>query len=682
MTQQIQLGRGNATFDLRHGTVTSLLLDGQEIIAAPAPLFTVCMRTRDGAPVCFDAYMATEVIVTDLCARYSGFDAADVSITVRLSSDHAALTFGIDIENRTDLLVEWVDFPTVELKPLKKNGGIGEILFPYNEGALIDDLNKRPSWFSPHDPEYPSLGSYCVFPNMICSQFQAYLFGGHGLYMGTHDATRGVKAIDHRPVNGNAHMQFRLYCGIDYGESWSCPFPVVWTFFDGGWQDAAEIYRAWFEKHLPRGVKKIAENPALPEWYQDSPLVVTYPVRGIHDMDTMNANALFPYVNALPRIDEIANRVKSRLLVLLMHWEGTAPWAPPYVWPPYGGAHEFHTFQDELHRRNHLLGVYCSGFGYTLQSNLDAYNKEAEYAARGLEAGMCAGPDGKVGISRICTGQRRGYDICPASETGRAILKEAYMPLFESGVDYSQILDQNHGGGQYFCYSREHNHAPAPGPWMTENMQNLLTEWNGVANRMLLGCESAAAEPFIGNLLFSDNRFELCWMLGRPVPLYAYLYHEYLRNFMGNQVACPFPETLDTLRHRMAYSFAAGDCMTIALMPDGGLYPNWGGRDFSSPPDYDKTLTFAARMQTFYQEHAKPYLYDGRMIKPREFTVTDAPAYDDQRAVFPPVFSTAWEAQNGQRAQIFVNPNDTAVSLTWGGKSITVPAMDAVIEHM
>ena len=207
---------------------------------------------------------------------------------------------------------------------------------------------------------------------------------------------------------------------------------------------------------------------------------------------------------------------------------------------------------------------------------------------------------------------------------------------------------------------------------------SLLTGWNTIAGNMLMGCESAASEPFIGNLLFSDNRFELCWMVGRPVPMYAYIYHEYLRNFMGNQVACPFPETVDTLRHRMAYSFAAGDCMTIALMPDGGLYPNWGGRDFSNPPDFDKTLTFAANMQAFYHNTAKAYLYNGRMIAPHAFTVTDAPHYDDARATFPPVFSTAWEAE-GKRVQIFVNPNDEAVSLTIDENTVTVDAMQAVL---
>lgn len=678
MNYSATLGRGRVVVDFKNATVTALEYKGHNILATPAPLFTIGLRSRDGALMLIQATDACQCIASNAAAAYSCFPTVNLCVTVRLWNDDRSLLWQVEVENRSDMLIEWVDFPTVDLKPLKKNGGIGEILFPYNEGALVDDLNKRPSWFSPREPQYPSLGSYCIFPNMICSQFMAYLFKGHGLYMGAHDAARGVKGIDYIPTNGNPRMQMRLYCGVGYGEDWRSDFPIVWSFFDGGWEGAADIYRSWFENNLPRGVKKICENENLPEWYEQSPLIVTYPVRGIHDMDKMDANALFPYVNALPRIDDIANRVKSRLLVLLMHWEGTAPWAPPYVWPPYGGEEGFLTFKDELHKRDHMLGVYCSGFGYTLQSNLDDYNMEAEYEERQLEDAMCAGPDGKVAISRICTGQRKGYDICAASPRGKELLNEAYRPLFESGVDYTQVLDQNHGGGQYFCYSEHHGHAPAPGPWMTHSMQDLLTGWNTIAGNMLMGCESAASEPFIGNLLFSDNRFELCWMVGRPVPMYAYIYHEYLRNFMGNQVACPFPETVDTLRHRMAYSFAAGDCMTIALMPDGGLYPNWGGRDFSNPPDFDKTLTFAANMQAFYHNTAKAYLYNGRMIAPHAFTVTDAPHYDDARATFPPVFSTAWEAE-GKRVQIFVNPNDEAVSLTIDENTVTVDAMQAVL---
>ena len=382
-------------------------------------------------------------------------------------------------------------------------------------------------------------------------------------------------------------------------------------------------------------------------------------------------------------LEEIRRRTGRKLMVLLMHWEGTAPWAPPYVWPPYGDKEDFDAFARALREKGDLLGVYCSGFSYTLQSCfVEDYNCEERFEREGLSRGMCVGPEGQVQISKICTGQRKGYDLCPASPVGEAIVWEAYEPLLESGLDYAQVLDQNHGGSQYYCYAKDHGHPPVPGSWMTRRMQGLLGRFNDKGKGMLLGCESAAAEPFLGNLLFSDNRYELNYRMGRPVPMYAYLYHEYLHNFMGNQCGCAFiNDGSNTLNYRIAYSFCAGDCMTLVMKPNGQFMTQWAGRDPGLCPDRDEVLGFVKKLGDCFDRCLGESFSRARMIP--------ALAVDcDRPAVFPcqegdlalPLLPTsAWETEEGKHIQIVANPWGEAVTCRVGGKELTVPAMDAVV---
>ncbi len=687
----LHLNQMTLVVDFPKGQIHSLMIGGQERITCPAPLFRIRLRDRSGGAVLLTAYEAKISEKTSDGARYTNFEnaeGADLTVQVYLTESEGRAVWRIFVTPADDRwFVEWVDFPLVTLPALKDNhpeGKGGRILLPYNEGALISDLHAREQTdFRHYDPEYPSLGCYSLFPNMISSQMLAYLWKDVGLYLGAHDPSRGVKGIDFFGDGTGVTMQMRLFCGVDFGEPFDMNYPIVWAAVDHRWESAAEIYRRWFESSLPPQVKKVKDNPTLPSWYEDSPLVVSYPVRGKHDMDEMSPNALYPYTSALPLLEKLRRATESRLLVLLMHWEGTAPWAPPYVWPPFGGEKNFHAFKDALHAENDLLGVYCSGFGFTVQSNLiDTYNCCEMYDSRGLSDGMCTGPDGQVSISKICTGQRSGYDICPASPIGHALLAEAYSPLFKSGLDYVQILDQNHGGGQYFCYSRQHGHPPAPGPWMTEHMQHMLTEWNGQAPGMLFGCESAAAEPFIGNLAFSDNRFELNYMIGVPVPLYAYVYHEYVRNFMGNQVCSNLYEEDGTLPYRLAYSFSIGDCMTLVMAPEGDLMDHWGTRDFEHHPNKDVVCALIANLTRFYREQAKPYLYAGRMIPLPDFECemkTFRCRYAAKDPVMPAVHASAWEAADGSKALILVNPSEENEDCVVQGEKTTVPALKAVL---
>ena len=669
--------------DAENGVISSLKIKNHEVCVDKCPLFVIRLRDLDGKCYYINSTEGKLLSIGGAGFVYGGFSDTygDISVTVSVLGGEN-ISWEIEIQGVCNkYAIEYVEFPKICLPRLienDKNGG--RILFPYNEGMIVSNEKLLPRY----EMEFPSSGAYFMFPNMVCSQFMAYLFEEFGLYIGAHDVKRALKGIDFYPYNDGLALQIRLYSGVNYGDGFKIDYPIVWQVTDGDWRASAEIYRSWFEKHLPSNVVPTKENKSLPKWYEDMPLIVTYPVRGIFDMDKMEPNPLFPYKNVLPIFDKIKKETNCRLMSLLMHWEGTAPWAPPYVWPPYGGEEMLFDFRDTLHKNGDLLGVYCSGFGYTLRSTLiESYNCEEKIKNENVLEGVCRSPENKPELGRTCTPyQRYGYDICPASKRGREIINEGFKPLFESGVDYAQILDQNHGGGQYMCFARGHNHPPMPGEWMTTNMQELLSQWNKENPNMIFGCESTAAEPFIGNLLMSDNRFELNYPFGDVVPLFAFIYHEYLRNFMGNQCGCPFEPSVDTLRYRLAYSFSIGDMMTLILNPNGGLMSHWGTHDFESKPDFDLTLTFIKNVMRFYNSEGKKYLYGGKMKNENtiECDTIEIPLFRGRKsATLPKLLSSIWETDSGKSAYIVVNPENDDVKFKINNEEFTVGPLNAIL---
>ena len=669
--------------DTGAGIISSLKLGGVVRTHGACPIFRIRLRDLNGACYYIDSTKSNLVSASANEFVYNGFGGDFNFLTVRVIVRAAGfISWQIFVENvPNEYALEWAEFPKICLPRLIDNcpnGGI--ILFPYDEGILLTDESSLPRY----EPEFPMSGAHFIFPNKVCAQFISYHFDDIGFYIGAHDPKRAFKGVDFYPSNGGVEMQIRLYSGVGYGEDFKTDYPIIWQTCTNKWESAAEIYRDWFERNLPPKVVPISKNKSLPRWYEESPLIVTYPVRGIHDMDEMEPNALFPYTNALPILKRIKNDTGCHIMALLMHWEGTAPWAPPYVWPPFGGEELFNEFRDELHADGDYLGVYCSGFGYTKQSTLiDSYNCEKRIEDENVLEGVCHSPKNTPELGITCSPyQRYGYDICPASKRGRQILDEAYAPLFKSGVDYVQILDQNHGGGQYMCYGRDHGHPPMPGEWMTSNMQRLLGEWNENAKGMIFGCESAASEPFIGNLLMSDNRFELNYPFGTPTPVYAFIYHEYLRNFMGNQCGCPFEPSVDTLRYRLAYSFSIGDIMTLVIMPNGKLMTHWSTRDFENTPNMEKSLLFIKNMMEFYNAGAKKYLYSGRMKNASKIEcekIRIPMCRGREFATLPRLLFSSWEAENGKTAYIIVNPEDESVEFTLDGEAYSIDALNAIL---
>lgn len=644
------------------------------------PLYEIQMRMKNGDIKRVSGYdgKLCNFVKNDnnYTVKYNSFKNADIEVTVSIKFAED-IKWRISVKNNGTDVIEWIEFPKITvINDLKYLGGKSKLLWGFNEGAIIEDIGAKEKHadFRSRPFEYPQEGSMPIFPGIVETQFSAYICDGFGLYMGAHDAEYNMKGIDFVPFGNSIYMQYRLFTGLDFGQDFEMNYDFVMSSFFGDWHDAAEIYRNWFEKNNSDFIK-IVDNEKLPDWYKESPIVVTYPVRGEFDTDEMFPNKLFPYIKGMEHIERIAKATGSKIMVILMHWEGTAPWAPPFVWPPYGGEEALKEYIDALHKSGHLIGLYCSGLGYTIQSNLvKEYNKKDEFERENLSEVMCVSPKGELPLSKICTAQRSGYDLCPACQYTCDTLCKEVMSMANANVDYIQLLDQNHGGTSYFCYSRKHGHPPVPGKWQKEAVIALLRKLEevtqGGGRKVLLGCESAAAEAYIPYLLFNDNRFNLNYRIGGyAVPVYSYIFHEYINNYMGNQVSAHGPFNAEkypnNLILRIAYSFIAGDLITLVINQDGDVIWNWGLHGVPLP-NQKNIYEYIKNANAIRKGIGKKYLQGGKMCKPLKILTEEDTVMELEGGYtchFPKVFTSRWTAQDGSIGQIITNYNDEEVDI-------------------
>jgi len=598
------------------------------------------------------------------------------------------MNWNLSVDNNTPYTIEHIDFPNVAVpNDLIATGGTGRIFWPAQEGCLIEDLRIRDEsvWLKYRPIEYPRMGWGGSYPASVQMQYMAYYNASGGLYMAAHDELCNPKGIEyHKTSPDGIKLDFRLFAGGASKGLYKMPYDMVLGVFDGDWYDASAIYRDWRESSKIQVPDKIKDNKMLPDWYLKSPVVITYPVRGHKDLGDQTPNELYPYTNALKIIDKYNKAFDSKVMALLMHWEGSAPWAPPYVWPPYGGEKNYLEFVKGLHEKGNLAGLYASGIGYTLRSNTDTtYNMYKEYEEKHLEKVMKVAPDGTLATNGVCAGpksQRIGYDMCPANSFVKDVVVDQIAKIVKSKTDYIQYFDQNLGGCCYACYSKEHGHAYGPGLWQNDAMHGIFEGFQPILKeagyKPLVGCEAAASEVNLKYLLFNDARASINLFVGTPVPAYAFVHHEYVNNFMGNQngtkTAIDIKKSPMNFLQRLAYSFCAGDMLTVILRGNGDMIWDWGTLWETEIPDQEHIIQLVRNLNSWRTGSGKDFIVMGRMLKPLPFEgaknlpmITQPGGFNIN---FPSVFTSNWQFGNDRKAQFFVNylPEEQEITLNTG----------------
>ncbi len=684
----------------KNGSICSLKnTKGKEFICCNEQrnLVTLHMLDESGAKQLLQSndaifsYKSADGDITVL--HYEKVGGMDIEVTakVRCPQDEPMTYWSMNVKNHSDLHLDKIDFPKVVVpNDLVATGGTGRIFTSMMEGVVIEDVEIREhSWLHYRDIGYPVWGWEGLYPGACPTQFQAYYCDEGGLYFAAHDPYCNPKSIEFCKEDGGIKLEFQLFPGQDDTTDFSYEYEMVLGVFEGDWYDAADIYRNFIESSGLVTLPKLKDNKDIPEWLEKTPIIVCYPVRGEVDSRFEETTEYYPYTKATDIMKGLSEDLKSPVMPLLMHWEGTAPWAPPYVWPPYGDFEDFKQYIKDMHDSGNYIGVYCSGSAWTQYSLLlPSYNKEKQFEEEHLANIMMVGPTQELEYTNICAGAiRRGYNMCPSCKKTREIVVEEFRKIVDNcDVDYVQFFDQDLGGGTYSCYSRKHDHSFGPGKWKNEAMLAIANRMYEAADeagrkgKVLIGCEANAAEPFVNRFIFNDSRHNINYNIGNPVPAYNYIFHEYVNNFMGNQNSSygivDFQKYPENVYYRYAHAFVQGDVMTIVLKDKGKIHWDWC-TPWSEPEiDQEEIKAYIREMNQWRKYVAKPSLQFGKMVKPMAY---DCGIYNEEIRFYgehnyPSVESARYITPEGKAQQIFVNflPYEQTIVLHNDGSKLTL----------
>ncbi|MGI5869668.1 MAG: DUF6259 domain-containing protein [Kiritimatiellia bacterium] len=654
-----------AVFSTRHGALESFQdADGVELVRPAAEAFTLSFLDAQGDEIRMkSSEFAFAKEGDDFVYRKP--EGPTVRIAVREAD--GALRFKPSVRDwPTGLRLNWFDGPQIHVSTR------GRLFWPFCDGVEVsrfDTKTDRSDGFTPLGWAKRVSGLGSLYPAEAQMQFIAHYQDGRGVYFAALDDRHVQKAVNWELMDADTlRLTLQTFCGEAEDGVYKSGFEYELRPFRGGWMEACELYRDWI-----RTLPAFAGKPDYPDWFEDSPITMIYPVKGEgldHGPEPLFPNRYYPYTNVLAEVEKYSDALDSRLMALVMHWEGTAPWCPPYVWPPFGGEAALAALRDALHAQGHLLGLYCSGTAWTQVSCTDfQYSQEQKFVDEDLGRFMMRGPKGEIeGV--ICNhprGQRIGYDMCLAEDWCRRTLIDEALKMARFGIDYCQFFDQNLGGGARLCWSAKHDHPPVPGAWMSDAMRTLqedmLAEIAAVGSTMTLGCEACAATPFVKTLFFNDSRPGFSRHLGRKVPAMGFVFHEWMCNFSGNQCG----QATDPF-YRWTWSFLAGDMLSIVLGPDGKLIRSWGTPWTAPVPDQEKLIGLVRRFNDLRKQYPR-HLLRGRMIRPFVQVVSAESRIDGgmEWEIEPEVMSSFWEAEDGSRVGFLSNrmQHDAAVELIY-----------------
>ena len=480
--------------------------------------------------------------------RYSFLGGRNIHVSCHVHMDPAdgLCHFSIHIENHSTLGLHFLEYPVIECPVfLGQDPSQSRILLPKQDGYLLPSPHYHP-WegdlpFRSFDQRFEYPGNGREFPENISAQLLAYYDPEGGFYLAVHDGGGNPKRLG--PVwNRNASVETLSFTPFFHlppvsGNSYNPGYEVVICCFHGGWQSAADLYKKFAEKQSWCS-KKLWEREDIPLWVKKGALFFNIRLRGQE--------------NGFP--DELPEYLKDwqqywnvPMAAMMCGWEKHGEWVGPDYFPPYGGERRFRQLCTSLKQEKIFPFPFgLSGLKLPIRKLIGADHPQPElvidydnreYFQKILSPAAATDAAGQF----ITDSEPSDWDglhayACVSTNQARNQLYGAAMELVSLGAQIVQA-DQLFGGGVTECFQTSHGHPPGRGKWQTEQLAAIYDAIRRDGKKQdpdFVLSQEFMSELFIQHLDICHARvFDEPRGIG-GIPLFAYLYHEYMPCYGGD----------------------------------------------------------------------------------------------------------------------------------------------------
>lgn len=503
----------------------------------------------------------------------------------------------------------------------------------------------------------PGMGYEATYPSMSAAmQFLAFYGGGKALYVGAHDAQANHKVFSAHADDKSLTYKCANWPGLPEksGGEYKLPYEAAVGVVDGGWYEAAQVYRNEFALKAPWSKAGPVSKRPIPQWLKDNDLWLR--VEGGYDGIADSCKRAREYFKDIPTS---------------LHWYKWHEIPYDTLYPDYfptkpGFAEGVKALQAEGY---HVM-PYING--RIVDPNSKGWNEE------GLSKSAARDEKGEP-YTEVYGSKVPLNSMCPYTTAWQDKVTSLVDRLtHECGVD-SVYIDQIGCAWAYRCYDKNHGHPLGGGHFWVDGYRKLLDKVRAkLPNGKMITTEENI-ECFI-------DQFDALLLVNTPcstdkhvIPLFPAVYSGRTITF-GFQYIIP-----DDLKQGMPFRAKMAQEFTY------GAQIGWVLADQIMAPESAKEAEFVRNLAKCHG-HARKFLLEGRFLglvdvkgdNPRIKFTASAPFGGEYELDTPSVIGSAWEAEDGSIGIALANMSDEAHRVEFSfpetdSRQVTVPARDAVV---